>query len=235
MTKRRSLVFICAHLCDQRLFAPQLAVLESDYDCSVYCFRAHDSMAGMAEELLATAPPRFTLIGLSLGGYVALEVIRRQLDRIERLVMMDTSADADTERHRAGRQADIDKVRQGGIDALLPELPSRWMHPEHARRPEMIALMSAMARNVGAKGQCNQQVAMLARPDSHEDLQRVRVPALFVVGREDTARPIAEHESMQACVPGAPLEIIEQCGHLATIEQPEIVNRLLMQWLTETA
>jgi pimeloyl-ACP methyl ester carboxylesterase len=231
MTERRPLVFVCAHLCDERLYAPQLAALSPAYDCSVHCFRQHDSLGGMAEELLATAPPRFTLIGLSLGGYVALEVIRRQLDRLERLVMMDTSAVADDEPHRAGRFADIAKVKAGGIDALIPELPARWLHPAHATRPDMIELMASMARAVGAQGQYNQQQAMLARPDSHADLRRVRIPTLFVVGREDTARPIAEHESMAACIPGAPLEIIEHCGHLSTIEQPEIVNRLLSGWL----
>jgi pimeloyl-ACP methyl ester carboxylesterase len=231
MTERRPLVFVCAHLCDERLYAPQLAALSPAYDCSVHCFREHDSLGGMAEELLATAPPRFTLIGLSLGGYVALEVIRRQFNRLERLVMMDTSAVADDELHRAGRFADIAKVKAGGIDALIPELPARWMHPEHAQRPDLVALMGSMARSVGAQGQYNQQMAMLARPDSHADLARLRVPTLFVDGREDTARPVAEHESMHASVPGSRLEIIEHCGHLSTIEQPEIVNRLLSGWL----
>jgi pimeloyl-ACP methyl ester carboxylesterase len=125
-------------------------------------------------------------------------------------------------------------VQAGGIDALIPELPARWLHPAHARRPELVALMAAMARNVGATGEYNQQMAMLGRPDSHEDLKRVRVPTLFVVGREDTARPVAEHESMHACVPGSRFEIIEHCGHLSTIEQPEAVNRLLTGWLAET-
>ena len=234
MNQRPSLVFVCAHLTDERLYAAQVEALQSTYDCSVYCFRDHDTMGGMADELLAKAPSRFTLIGLSLGGYVALEVIRRQLDRIERLVMMDTSADADTERHRAGRLADIEKVKAFGIEALIPELPARWLHPAHALRADLVELMASMARSVGAEGQYNQQVAMFARPDTHADLARVRVPVLFVVGREDTARPIAEHESMAACVPGAPLKIIEHCGHLSTIEQPDVVNRLLTGWLTAT-
>jgi pimeloyl-ACP methyl ester carboxylesterase len=235
MQPRPSLVFVCAHLTDERLYAPQLAVLEADYDCSVYCFREYDSMGGMAAELLARAPARFSLIGLSLGGYVALEVIRRDLARIERLVMMDTSADADTPRHRAGRLADIEKVKAGGIEALIPELPARWLHPDRATRADFVELMASMARSVGAQGEYNQQMAMLKRPDSHEDPRRVRVPTLFVCGREDTARPIAEHESMHACVPGSRFEIIEHCGHLSTIEQPGIINRLLTGWLEGTA
>ena len=225
------LVFVCAHLTDERLYAAQCAALAQDYDCSVHCFRTHDTMCGMARELLAKAPPRFTLIGLSLGGYVAEEVIRQDLGRLERLVMMDTSAVADDAPHAAGRRADIEKVRRGGIDALIPELPARWLHPDHARRPDLCALMASMARSVGATGQYNQQMAMLGRPDSHADLRRVRVPTLFVCGREDTARPIAEHEMMAACVPHSRFEIIDHCGHLSTIEQPDEVNALLTGWL----
>ena len=234
MPQRPSLAFACAHLTDERLYAAQVAALEADYECSVYAFRDHDSLGAMAEELLAKMPARFTLIGLSLGGYLAFEIIRRQLQRLERLVLMDTTAGADHPARRAGRVADMAKVREGGIEALIPELPARWMHPAHAQRADLTSLMSAMARSIGARGQLNQQTAMLARPDSHADLERVRVPTLLVCGREDPVTPVRDHEAMAARVQGAPLEIIENCGHLSTIEQPEIVNRILRNWLRET-
>lgn len=234
MPQRPSLAFACAHLTDERLYAAQVAALEAAYECSVFAFRDHDSLGAMAEALLAKMPARFTLIGLSLGGYVAFEIIRRQLDRLERLVLMDTTAVADHPARRAGRVADMAKVREGGIEALIPELPARWMHPEHAQRADLASLMSAMACSIGAHGQFNQQTAMLARPDSHADLERVRVPALLVCGREDPVTPVHDHEAMAARVPGAQLEIIENCGHLSTIEQPEIVNRVLKNWLRET-
>jgi pimeloyl-ACP methyl ester carboxylesterase len=229
-----SIAFACAHLTDERLYAAQLAALEADYECSVFAFRDHDSLGGMAEELLAKTPARFTLIGLSLGGYLAFEIIRRQLQRLERLVLMDTTAVADHPARRAGRYIDIAKVREGGIEALIPELPARWLHPSHVQCVELTNLMSAMARSIGARGQFNQQTAMLARPDSHADLERLRVPTLLVCGREDPVTPVYDHEAMAARVPGARLEIIENCGHLSTIEQPEIVNRVLRNWLRET-
>ena len=94
--------------------------------------------------------------------------------------------------------------------------------------------MAAMARSIGARGQFNQQTAMLSRPDSHVDLERVRVPTLLVCGREDRVTPVHDHEAMAARIPGARLEVIEDCGHLSTIEQPEIVNRVLKSWLRET-
>ena len=232
MQTKPTLVFACAHLTDERLFAHQVDALSPMHDCRVFAFRDLPTLGAMAVELLAHAPPRFTLIGLSLGGYVAFEVIRRQPERIERLVLLDTRAVADTETLRQGRLADIAKVQAGGIDALIPELPARWMHPTN--RPRLTDLMASMARSIGARGQFNQQQAMLARPDSHADLRTVRVPTLIACGREDTATPLALHERMCDCVPGARLEVFEQCGHLTTIEQSDLVTALLSRWLTDT-
>ena len=216
------------------MYAAQVAALEVRYECAVFAFRDHDSLGGMAEELLANTPARFTLIGLSLGGYLAFEIIRRQAQRLHRLVLMDTTAAADHPARRAGRHADIAKVREGGIEALIPELPARWLHPSHVERAELTKLMSEMARSIGARGQFNQQTAMMGRPDSHGDLARVTVPTLVMCGRNDPVTPVPDHEAMAAKIPGARLEIIENCGHLSTIEQPDCVNRVLIDWLRET-
>lgn len=235
MTQRPFLAFACAHMTDERLYAAQIEVLSRDHDCRVFVFRDHNTMGGMADQLLTNTPERFTLIGLSLGGYAAFEIIRRQLHRLERLVLIDTTAVADHPARQAGRLADIAKVQQGGIEALLPELPSRWMLPAHAQRPDLVDLMGSMARSVGARGQFNQQTAMLARPDSHNDLAAVRVPTLVMCGRQDPVTPLADHEAMAACVPGSRLAVIEHCGHLSTIEQPQAVNDVLVDWLRATA
>ena len=234
MADRRCIAFACAHLCDERLYAAQVAALDSGFDCRVFVFREQDSLAAMADALLAATPPRFTLVGLSLGGYVALEVARRQPDRLERLALLDTRASTDSEAQRAGRHADIEKVRAGGIEALIPELPSRWLLPAHAARADLTTLMADMARSVGARGQRNQQLAMLVRPDSNADLERLRLPALVLCGEQDAATPVAGHEAMAARLAGSRLEIVPQCGHLSTIEQPEAVNRILLDWLATT-
>jgi pimeloyl-ACP methyl ester carboxylesterase len=234
MPQKPFLAFACAHLTDERLYSEQVATLEGDYDCTVFAFRDHDSLGGMSEELLAKTPARFTLIGLSLGGYLAFEIIRRELHRLERLVLMDTTAVADQPARRAGRLADIAKVREGGIEALIPELPARWLHSANVQRAELTNLMADMARSIGARGQFNQQSAMLSRPDSHADLERMRVPVLLACGREDPVTPVHDHEAMASRIPGARLKIIENCGHLSTIEQPEVVNRMLKSWLRET-
>ena len=233
-TARPFIAFACAHLTDERLYAAQVAALGDRFETRVFVFRDHDSLGGMADELLAHTPARFTLMGLSLGGYVAFEVIRRQLARIERLALLDTTAVADHEARKAGRLADIAKVREGGIDALIPELPARWLLPAHAKDQQLVALMGDMARSVGARGQVNQQTAMLARPDSHADLAKVRVPALVMCGEQDPVTPVADHKAMAACIPGARLEFIPECGHLSTIEQPQRVSAVLTDWLEST-
>jgi pimeloyl-ACP methyl ester carboxylesterase len=235
MTKRPFVALACAHLTDERLYAAQITALGDSNECRVFVFRDHDSLGGMAEHLLSHAPERFTPIGLSLGGYVAFEIVRRQLHRLERLVLIDTTAVADHPARKAGRIADIAKVREGGIEALIPELPSRWLLPEHARNPGLVNLMAEMARSVGARGQCNQQTAMLARPDSHDDLARVNVPTLVMCGRQDPVTPLADHEAMAERVAGSRLRVIEDCGHLSTIEQPQAVNQVLAEWLRDTA
>ena len=235
MNERPFLAFLCAHLTDERLYSAQVAALSADYDCRVFVFRHQDSLGAMAEDVLANTPARFTVIGLSLGGYVAFELIRRQRDRLERIALLDTTAVADHPLRRASRFADIEKVRQGGIDALIPELASRWMLPAHAQRPDLVATMASMARSVGARGQFNQQTAMLARPDSHDDLARVDVPMLVMCGFEDPVTPIADHRAMAAQVRGSRLEFIADCGHLSTIEQPDAVNAVLAGWLTATS
>ena len=234
MAERRALVFACAHLTDERLYTKQVEALRASYDCMVFAFRDHDSLGAMAETLLARAPERFTLLGLSLGGYLAFEIVRRRSARIERLVLMDTRAAADDARRRAARLVDIEKVREGGIEALIPELPARWLHPAHVHRAEVVRLMAEMARSIGARGQMNQQTAMLARPDSLADLERVSVPTLILCGREDPVTTVADHQAMAARIPAARFETIEHCGHLSTIEQPEAVTRVLSDWLRAT-
>jgi len=232
---RPALVFAFAHLCDDRLFAAQIDALGADFDCRAFAFREHDSLAAMAAALLADAPERFTLIGLSLGGYLAFEVMSRAPARVERLALLDTTAAADSEARRAGRLADIATVEAGGIDALIPQLPGRWLLPAHQRRDDLTALMTSMARNIGAEGQKNQQRAMLGSPDSLADLGAVRVPTLVLCGAGDAVTPRADHEAIAARVAGARLVVVPDSGHLATIEQPAAVTAALSSWLAETS
>ena len=136
---------------------------------------------------------------------------------------------------RAGRLADIAAVEAGGIEALIPELPGRWLLPAHRQRQDLVALMASMARRIGATGQKNQQRAMLGRPDSLADLGAVRVPTLVLCGAGDAVTPPADHEAIAARISGARLVVVPDSGHLSTIEQPAAVTAALARWLADTA
>lgn len=233
MSERVPIAFVCAHLCDERLYAAQRAALEPAHDCRVFAFHDEDTLAAMARSVLAAMPPRFALVGLSLGGYVAFEIVRCAIERIERLALLDTTAVADTPARRAGRLADIATVEAGGIEALIPQLPGRWLLPAHQQRANLVALMASMARRIGAEGQRNQQRAMLGRPDSHADLAAVRVPTLVLCGAGDAVTPPADHEAITARIAGARIVVVPDSGHLSTIEQPAAVTAALSAWLAE--
>jgi pimeloyl-ACP methyl ester carboxylesterase len=136
---------------DKLLYAVQLTALQDHYDCRVFVFLNHAMMGGIANELLAESSEKFTLIGLSLGGYVAFEVIRRAPYRLECLVLIDTTAVADHTERMKGLTNDIAKVRKGGIKALSPELPARRLPPANACKTGLMPLVDSMSHSVGAK------------------------------------------------------------------------------------
>ncbi len=229
------LVFACAHLCNAQLFAPQVCAFTDFAKSECITFRTLTSMREMAEHLLANAPPRFVLVGLSLGGYVSFEVLRHAPERVAGLVLMDTRADADDPARTANRLRAINIVAKGGIDALIPELPPLWMHTNSVANPALVSMLTHMARDIGDSGQRTQQQAMMSRADSFETLRAVRVPTLIMCGRDDIPTPLSEHQKMHTAVAHSTLHVVENCGHLSTIEQPEAVNAILRDWLLNTS
>ena len=225
-------VFLPGHLCTGALYAPQIAALAPQgVATQVVMLTGQDSMAAMADAVLAQAPPRFALCGLSMGGYVAFEIMRRAPGRVSRLALLDTTARPDTPERAGMRRADISLVEQGGIEALLPDLPRRWLHPDRQSDPAWRERVFAMAREVGAGAQRRQACAIFGRHDDRRILASIAVPTLVLCGAQDPATPPEVHREMAAAIPGARLEIIEGCGHLSTIEAPDAVTAALERWL----
>ncbi len=229
------LLFVPGHMCDERLYAAQLAALSPDFDCQVMLFRRERSLGEIARAIFAAQPETFHYVGLSMGGYIAFELLRQQPERLISLALLDTKTAADQAPQRASRLADRDRARTRGLEDLATELPARWLAPNHVDDAAQSELVRSMAINIGIDGLIAQQEAMLARPDSLADLARVSCPSLVVVGRQDPVTPIADH---QAIVDGirkhradCRFEIIEDCGHLTTVEQPAATSRLLRDWL----
>jgi pimeloyl-ACP methyl ester carboxylesterase len=226
------LILIPGLLCDALLWQPQVAALGDVADVWIPIPDQAETIEQIAAAILASAPfARFSLGGLSMGGYVAFEIMRQAPERVTRLALLDTHARADTTAQAERRQdliALADRGRFAGVtDALLPQL----IHPDRLSDPSLTAMIKTMARNIGKIGFVRQERAILARADSRALLPSIGCPSLVLCGRQDNLTPVSLHEEMAQGLTQATLEIIEQCGHLSSLEQPEAVSRALRRWL----
>jgi pimeloyl-ACP methyl ester carboxylesterase len=233
MASRVGLILVPGLLCDARLWRAQADALAGAADCWFADATRSDTMVGLARDLLAAAPfPRFALAGLSMGGYVAFEVLRQAPDRVARVALLDTSARADTPEQLQKRGEFIALAERGrflGVtDALVPLL----VHPSRLGDEELVATVKAMARSIGGDAFMRQERAIMSRADSLTLLPKIACPTLVLCGREDALTPLARHEEIAAAVPGARLEVIDECGHLSTLEKPQEVSAALARWLS---
>lgn len=229
---RPHVVFIPGLQCTADLFSHQLAHLSRSFDCTLADTLSDETIDSMATRLLEAAPERFSLVGLSMGGYVAFETIARAPDRVERLVLIDTSARADREEQKAARRDIMRIAERDGARAAVDAVYDRIVAPANASDDGLRARIHAMADDVGVPAYLRQQAAIMERRDVREELRGVRLPTLVVVGEEDALTPPKLSEEMAGLIPNAHLEQIAQCGHMATMEQPAIVSGLLERFLS---
>ncbi|MEQ8664317.1 MAG: alpha/beta fold hydrolase [Rhodospirillales bacterium] len=235
---RVPLVLLPGLLCTDVLYRHQLRDLSDVADMMVADLTRDDTIADMAGRVLDEAPPTFALAGLSMGGYVAQEVLRQAPERVERLALLDTSARSDDDTQRRRREGLIAQVRrsapekfQGVTRRLLPLL----IHPARQEDPAFVEPVQAMAKAVGQAAYVRQQTAILGRPDGRGDLGAIGCPTMVLCGREDILTPLELSEEMTQGIANARLVVIENCGHLATLEQPEAVNAAFREWLAGEA
>ena len=190
-----------------------------------------DSIPAMAARALEEAPSTFALAGLSMGGYVALEIMRQAPERVERLALLDTNSRPDTEEQGKNRRALIRLAEIGTFKGVTPRLLPNLIHPSRMQDPEVAGVVMEMAERVGQEAFVRQQTAIMNRPDSRPDLDGFRVPTLVLAGREDVLCPPPMQEEMAARLPNAKLVFVEICGHLATLERPDEVNTAFRAWL----
>lgn len=217
--------------CSPRLYAPQLPALWRFGPVTVADHTRDDSMAAIASRILAAAPLRFALAGLSMGGYIALEIVRQAADRVAKLALLDTGSRADTPEATAKRHANIALAEDGKFDEVIgPQFPL-YVHPSRANDAALKADYLAMCHDVGPQAYVRQQKAIMNRVDSRPLLPAIRCPTLVLVGDEDAATPPALSEEMAAAIPGALLVKVATCGHLSTMERPEAVTAALVDWM----
>jgi pimeloyl-ACP methyl ester carboxylesterase len=220
---------------DAELFGPQLEDLAVVADVRVADLSRHDTMAELAADALAQAPwPRFALGGISMGGYVAYEILRQAPQRVSALALIDTSARPDTPESTENRRrlmALAERDYPAVVDALLPKL----MTPGHAADPRLAKVVRDMAQRIGPEGFVRQEHAIIGRADSRPDLARIACPTIVIAGADDQLMPREIHAEQVAGIRGAELCIVDDCGHLSTIEEPAKVNAALRRWLARVS
>lgn len=191
----------------------------------------YDTLSGIARAVIEAAPERFLLAGLSLGGYVAMEVMRQAPERVAKLALIGTNARADTPEQAENRRRAVETAKERGIEPILDAMIPKLLPPDRLADSQLVDAVRAMGRRVGVDGYLRQQAAIMGRPDSLSSLAAVRCPTLVVCGRNDQGSPPALHAEMAEAIPGARLAVIEECGHLSPIERPHAVTALLRDWV----
>lgn len=228
---RVPLILVPGLLCDAALWARQAAAL-ADIAAIRVAEPVHDATIGaMAERVLADAPERFALAGLSMGGYVAQAIVRIAPKRVTRLALLDTNARADSPEQTARRRALIRQTEIGQFRGVTKRLLPLLIHPDRLNDAPLVAEVTGMAERVGKAAFLRQQAAIMARSDGRADLKRIRCPALVLCGRQDRLTPPELHAEMADAIPGAALVAIEDCGHLSPLERPQAVSAVLRYWL----
>ena len=225
------LILVSGLLCDDALWAPQSEWLSDIADISVGETQIDDGFPEMAERILEAAPPRFALGGLSMGGYVCMEIMRQAPERIERLALFDTSGRADTADQMKRRKAMIELATIGKFKGITPRLLPLLIHKDRQTDENLTRRVIEMAGRVGQAGFLRQQTAIMHRPDRRAEMAMYDLPTIVVCGRQDALTPLDLHEEMAGLVPHARLCLIEECGHLSTLEQSHAVTALMRDWL----
>lgn len=227
-------VLLPGMMCDARVFGPQIAALSASRAVQVAPITRGETIGEIAEAVLDDAPDRFALAGHSMGGVVAMEVLRQRPDRVLRLALIGTSPLPDTPETAAAREPRIAAVRAGRLeDVVREELSARILGPG-PRRVEVQNVVMEMARALGPEVFVRQSRALQRRRDQQETLKAARVPALVLCGRHDPVCPLRGHEFMAKLLAGASFEVIDEAGHLPTLEAPGATNAALGRWLTGT-
>jgi len=230
---RTTLVLLPGLLNTRRVFEQQIEALSDIADCIVPELWHHDTIGAMTEATLALAPPSFALVGFSMGGYVAFDIVRRATRRVERLALVDTQAVPDSAESSSRRRALLDQTKIGRFHGVQRTLLPQLVHRSHINDAAITQPIFDMAQEIGAEGFVREQLAIIGRADNRPLLVDIEVPAVVIVGRQDQVTPLPRSEEMAADISTSRLVVLEECGHMSPLEKPVEVTAALRRWLTE--
>ena len=230
---KQPLILLPGLLCDAALWAPQLSDLAGIADFFVADLTDEHSIEEMGAAVLRDAPwKEFALAGLSMGGYVAQEIVRQAPQRVKKLALLDTRSRAELPEETERRRALMQLAQSGGnftpvTNRMLPFL----VHESRVKDEPLVKVIREMAERTGIEAYVRQQNAIIARPDYRPMLPSISCPTLVLCGRQDKLTPLDNSEQMAAAIPRAKLVVVEECGHVSTLERPEAVNSAMREWL----
>lgn len=236
MSRPIDLVLVPGLLCDSTVWEQQARALGAFTTIQITDHGKLDSLAKMAEAILERAPARFALAGHSMGGRVAFEVLRRAPERVIAVALMDTayaplSPGREGKAEAMGRYALLEVARTRGMRAMASDWVKNMVHPDRLQDAPLIESILTMMERKSPDIFAAQIKALLERPDAAPLLANIRCPALVLCGRQDAWSTLPRHEEMAQRIPGSRLVVIEDCGHMSTMERPEAVTDALRNWL----
>ena len=227
------LVLLPGMMCDERLFAPQISELSKQREVHFVQISDYETITELATDVLNNAPPVFALAGLSMGGIVAMEVLSQAADRVERLALLDTNPLAELSDVAKRRGPQINAVKNGQLKEIIrDEMKPNYLF-DGVKKTETLKLCMDMALDIGPDAFIRQSIALRDRVDQKNTLRKYKRPALVLCGRHDVLCPLERHELMHTLLENSKLEIIEDAGHLPTLEQPKITTIALASWLED--
>jgi len=227
----KTLVMIPGMMCDERIFAPQIEGLSDSIRIIVADISGYSTVHELAAEVLKKSPPKFDLLGHSMGGIVAMEMYSQEPNRIEKLVLMDTNPKAELEEVKAMRDPQMKAAREGKlVDVMRDEMKPNYLDASDNRESILHTCME-MAKSMGTEVFMNQSKALQTREDQQSTLRLIEVPVLVICGSNDKLCPVERHELMHNIINHSELKIINNAGHMPTLEQPKETTEVLKKWL----
>ena len=229
--EKPALVLVPGLICTAELWGPQIMALRERMAITVVDHRKAESLGALAEQILDSQSGPFALAGHSMGGYVALEVMRQGAERVEKLALIGTTARQDS-LQKAGRRRDFIKLaRRGKFRGVSPMLLKTFIHEDALENEALRDVVYRMAHQTGAEGFIRQSEIALERPDSQARLADIKCPTMVLCGDSDETTPPALSGEMAAAIPDSELVILPRCGHLPQLERPTATTRAMKAWL----
>ncbi len=224
-------VMIPGMMCDERIFAHQIKELGTDTEVYIADISKYSSIQELASDVLENSPPKFFLVGHSMGGIVAMEMCSQEPDRIEKLVIMDSNPKPELEETKLKREPQIKNVISGNLAQVMKEEMKPNYLADSYKQKDILNTCMEMALTLGPEVFVRQSRALQGRDDQQSTLEDLDIPVLIMCGSEDKLCSIEKHELMHNIINDSKLEVVMGAGHMPTLEQPQKTTEVIKSWL----